>query len=105
MSKAIGIATSKMKNLTNATSKFTPTAANGNLRLDGGHFDQKTKEIDVVMQVNSQAKSPALVNWRNKNTTHAKLATEKFNTEAIDKEAELDRVLESLESQAKEKLR
>ena len=56
----------------------------------------------MVLQVNSQAKSPGLQDWTKKNSTHGKLATESFDTNAKDKAAETKRVLESLEKQAKE---
>ncbi|KAL8691557.1 MAG: hypothetical protein Q9218_003236 [Villophora microphyllina] len=117
MSKAVGNAIIKMKSVKNAASRFSPTAAYGNrilpsitknteyqLRIDAGHFDKDIEELDVNLQVNSQAKSPELVDWRKKNSTHARLATEKFSLKAADKDAEIYRALDALAKQAKEKL-
>lgn len=118
MSKAIDSAITKFKISKNAASKFTASAAPGNrivpsktkdaefqVRIDAGHFDPSTKRLNVVLQVNSQAKSPALVDWLKKNSTHAKLATATFKTDANDSNAELSRMLDALRSQAKENLK
>ena len=43
----------------------------------------KTKR-NVVLQVNTQAKSTALKDWLKKQGTHAKLATASFDTAAAD---------------------
>ena len=118
MSKALDTAFTKLKSITNAASKFSATAAEGNrivpsrtkdaefqVRIDAGHFDPSTKHLNVVLQVNSQAKSPGLVDWARKNSTHAQLATTTFNTDAKDKKEELNRVLDVLQSEAKENLK
>ena len=112
------IAFTKLKGIKNAASKFSASAAEGNrivpsktkdaeyqVRIDAGHFDPSTKRLNVVLQVNSQAKSPGLVDWVKKNSTHTKLATATFNTDANDKNAELSRVLDLLKSKAKESLK
>lgn len=117
MSKAIGTFVQKAKSLSGAASKFTAAAADGNrilpskskdaefqCRIDAGRYDSSTQKLNVVLQINSQAKSPALKDWARKKSTHDKLATEVFDTNAKDKDAELDRVLASLEAQAKSKL-
>jgi hypothetical protein len=54
--------------------------------------------------VNSQAKSPGLVDWVRKNSTHAELATAKFDVNASDKDAELHRVMDMLKKEAKQNL-
>ena len=118
MSKALDTAFTKMKNITNAASKFSASAVQGDriipsktkdadvqVRIDAGHFDPSTKQLNVVLQVNSQAKSPGLVDWARKNSTHAKLATTTFNTGANDKDEELKRVFDELKSEAKENLK
>lgn len=117
MSKAIGNFVQKAKSLSGAASKFTSAVADGNrilpskskdaefqCRIDAGRYDSSTLKLNVVLQINSQAKSPALKDWARKKSTHDKLATEVFDTNAKDKNAELDRVLASLEAQAKSKL-
>lgn len=114
MSKAITAAISKLKNINNLASKFSASAVEGQrivpsrtkdadfeVRIDAGRYDKTTKALNVVLQVNSQAKSPALRDWARKNTTHAKLATATFKTDAEDKEAEALRMLEELEEEAK----
>lgn len=118
MSKAIEAAFTKLKGIKNAASKFSISAVEGHrlipsqtkdaeyqVRIDAGHFDPSTKNLNVVLQVNSQAKSPGLVDWVKKNSTHGKLATTTFNTDASDKTAELNRVLDELKSKAKENLK
>jgi hypothetical protein len=57
-----------------------------------------------VLQVNSQAKSPALKNWIKKNSTHGQLATASFDTSAKDPAAEFARVLKALEKVGKQNL-
>jgi hypothetical protein len=117
MSKAIGTFIQKTKSLSGAASKFTPSVSDGNrilpskskdaefqCRIDAGRYDPSTQKLNVVLQINSQAKSPALKDWARKKSTHDKLATEVFDTNAEDKNVELDRVLASLEAQAKSKL-
>ncbi|KAL8757376.1 MAG: hypothetical protein Q9199_002253 [Rusavskia elegans] len=117
MSKKLSSSFTKLKAMKNAPTKFSASTTPGSrilpsktddasieLRIDAGHFDKTTKLLNVVLQVNSQAKSPALVEFRKKEGTHAKLATETFDTSATDKVAEANRILDSLERKAKEKL-
>lgn len=117
MSKALSTFVNKAKGIKNAPTKFTATAAEGSriipsknrdaefqLRIDAGHYDESTKKLNVVLQVNSQATSPALREWVKKNSTHGQLATASFDTTAVDKDAELNKVLNSLQNQAKQKL-
>jgi hypothetical protein len=117
MSKVIGGFVQKSKSLSDAASKFTPGAAEGSrilpsknkdaefqCRIDAGRYDPATKKLNVVLQINSQAKSATLRDWARKNSTHDKLATEAFDTAAQDKTAEFGRVLASLAAQAKNKL-
>ena len=118
MSKAIDAAFTKLKGVKNAASKFSASAAEGNrimpsptkdaeyqLRIDAGRFDPKTNRLNVALQVNSQAKSPGLVDWVKKNSTHSNLATATFDTKAQDKNAELNRVMEVLRQKAKENVK
>lgn len=118
MSKAIDAAFTKLKDVKNAASKFSASAVEGNrimpsrtkdadcqLRIDAGYFDPKTNGLNVALQVNTQAKSPGLVDWVKKNSTHSNLATATFDTKAQDKNAELDRVMEMLRQQAKENVK
>ncbi|KAJ9624422.1 hypothetical protein H2203_005189 [Taxawa tesnikishii (nom. ined.)] len=118
MSKAIRDSLAKIKATKSAPSKFTPAAREGSrifpskdkdaeyqVRIDAGKYDDKTKKLNVVLQVNSQAKSPGLKDFVKRNTTHGKLATAQFDTEAADKQKEMERVLAELEQGAKEKLR
>ncbi|KAL9595892.1 MAG: hypothetical protein Q9219_006160 [cf. Caloplaca sp. 3 TL-2023] len=106
-----------MKQTPNFASKFSATATQGKrllptkgqdpkveVRIDAGYYDPVTKGLNVILQVNSEAKSPALVKWRKKNSSHGKLATATFNTDADDKDAEANRVIEELETEAREKL-
>jgi len=117
MSKAVNGFVQKAKSLSNPASKFTASVAEGNrllpsktkdadfqLRIDAGRYDSTTKKLNVVLQANSQAKSPALKDWIKKNSTHGKLGTEAFDTAAADKDAEFNRILSSLAEQAKSKL-
>jgi hypothetical protein len=117
MSKVLGTFVQKAKAIKNAPSKFTSSVAEGNriipsrtkdaefqLRIDAGHYDPGTKRLNVVLQVNSQAKSPALKDYVKKSTTHGKLATASFDTSASDKDAEYNRVLEELEREGKKSL-
>jgi hypothetical protein len=117
MSKVLAEFVTKALRIKNAPSKFAGSAVEGSrilpsktkdaefqLRIDAGHFDTASKKLNVVLQVNSQAKSPALKDWVKKHTTHGKLATASFDTAAKDKEAEYKKVLEELEEQGKENL-
>lgn len=70
-------------------------------RIDAGHYDESTKKLNVVLQVNSQAKSPALKDWIKKNSTHGKLATASYDTSAADQRAEYERMLGELEDKGK----
>ncbi|KAK6365292.1 hypothetical protein LTR64_008805 [Lithohypha guttulata] len=101
----------------NAPTRFAPTASEGTriipsrsrdaelqLRIDAGHHDESTKRLNVVLQVNSQATSPALREYVKKNSTHGKLATASFDTSAEDKDAEFKKMLAALEDQARAKL-
>ncbi|BDD61508.1 hypothetical protein MPDQ_004519 [Monascus purpureus] len=117
MSKVLGSFVQKAQGIKNAPSKFTATAAEGSrlipsktkdaefqMRIDAGHYDPNTKHLNVVLQVNSQAKSPALKDWIKKDTTHGKLATATFDTAASDKQAEYNKMLLELQEKAKSKL-
>jgi hypothetical protein len=117
MSKVLGAFVQKAQAIKNAPAKFTATAIEGNriipsktkdaefqLRIDAGHYDAKTKHLNVVLQVNSQAKSPGLKDWVKKNSTHGKLATASFDTSAKDPAAEYARVLKELEEAGKKSL-
>jgi hypothetical protein len=117
MSKAVGAFVQKAQALKDAPAKFSASAVEGNriipsktkdadfqLRIDAGHYDASTKHLNVVLQVNSQAKSPALKKWIKENSTHGKLATASFDTAAKDQTAEFDRVLQELKDIAKENL-
>ncbi|KAL8920486.1 MAG: hypothetical protein Q9208_006235 [Pyrenodesmia sp. 3 TL-2023] len=117
MSKAISAAFSKLRGIKNVASKFSASAEEGHrivpsrtkdadfqVRIDAGHYDPSSKTLNVVLQVNSQATSPALKEWAGKNTTHGKLATATFKTDAEDKEAEALRMLKDLEEQAKKNI-
>lgn len=117
MSKVLGSFVQKAQAIKNAPSKFSNAAAEGSrlipsrtkdadfqLRIDAGRYDADTKRLNVVLQVNSQAKSPALKDWVKKNSTHGKLATASFDTAAEDKQAEYLRMLHELEEQGKKNL-
>jgi hypothetical protein len=71
--------------------------------IDAEHYEEATKRLNVVLQVNSQAKSPALKDFIKKNSTHAKLATASFDTAAEDPSAEYTRVVEELVEEGKRK--
>lgn len=117
MSKALTNFAQLAQNVKNAPSKFTGAAAEGSrlipskikdeqfqFRVDAGHYNDNTKRLNVNLQVNSQAKSPALKDWVKKNTTHEKLATATFDTTAEDKNAEYVRVVNELVQIGKQKL-
>lgn len=118
MSKAIDQFITKLRGIPNAVSKFRINLAQGSrilpskskdaensLRIDTLFVNKPANQLGVVMQVNSQAKSPSLADWAKKHSTHGRLATAIFNTEAPDKEAELERVLETLAADGKENLK
>ncbi|EAS27348.3 uncharacterized protein CIMG_09953 [Coccidioides immitis RS] len=75
------------------------------VRVDAAKYDAMTKLLNVVLQVNSKPQSPGLQEWIKKHSTHAKLATAKFDTAAEDKNAEYHRVLDELIAQGKENLK
>jgi hypothetical protein len=117
MSKAMEIFKTKIRAVAKAPGKFTASALEGSrilpsrnkdaefqLRIDAGHYDAATKKLNVVLQVNSQAKSPALVNFIKRNTTHGKLATAAFDTAAKDQQAEFEWGVEELTDKGKENL-
>lgn len=117
MSKALSNFAQLAQNVKNASSKFTGSAAEGSrlipsktkdeqfqFRIDAGHYDEQSKSLNVNLQVNSQAKSPALKDFIKKNTTHGKVATATFDTTAKDKNAEYNRVVNELVQKGKQKL-
>lgn len=116
MSKALEKAISQLKAISNGPSKFSAGAKQGDriipsktkdasipVRIDAGKYDDETKRLSVNMQVNTQAKT-GLADWRKKNTSHAKLATEEFDTATADPDMEYQRVLKSLMEKGKEEL-
>ncbi|KAL8989982.1 MAG: hypothetical protein Q9177_001252 [Variospora cf. flavescens] len=113
MSKALEKAFSSLKGISNGASKFSAAAQEGSriipsktkdasipVRIDAGKYNATSKKLPV----NSQAKT-GLGDWRKKNTSHAKLATEEFDTAAANTNAEYERVLDSLMTQGKEELK
>lgn len=74
------------------------------LRLDAG--EKIGDQQNVVLQVNSQAKSGALKKWvaNNGRGTHGKLAQGSFDTKAADPVAEADSLVAEMDAQAKNKL-
>lgn len=56
------------------------------------------------LQINSEAQAEALKEYRKKHGAHAKLATEQFDKQAEDLAAEAERVAESMQEQACEKI-
>ncbi|KAJ5491583.1 hypothetical protein N7539_003150 [Penicillium diatomitis] len=117
MSKALSNFAQLAQSIKNGPAKFSGAAAEGSrlipsrtkdeqfqFRIDAGHYDGSTKHLHVNLQVNSQAKSPALKDWVKKNTTHEKLATATFDTTAEDKNAEYARVVNELVRIGKQKL-
>lgn len=117
MSKALDSFFQKAQAIKNAGAKFTSHATEGvrivpsppkdadfQLRIDAGRYNSETKRLNVVLQVNKEAKSPGLKDWQQKHTTHAKLATSSFDTTATDKKAEYERVLRELTKAAKDRI-
>ena len=116
MSKALDNFFQKAQAIKNASSKFTASAAENRimpsppkdadfqLRIDAGHYNTTTKKLNVVLQVNREAKSPGLQDWARKHTTHERLATASFDTSVGDKQAEFDRVLAALKEQARQNI-
>jgi hypothetical protein len=74
-----------------------PKDADFQLRIDAGRYNPQTRKLNAILQVNKEAKSPGLKDWAKKYTTHERLATASFDTNAPDPKAEYDRVLEDLE--------
>ena len=117
MSKALENAIAALKTISNGASKFSAAAQEGNriipsktkdasipVRIDAGKYNVITKKLPVILQVNSQAKT-GLADWRKKKTSHAKLATEEFDTTVANADAEYRRVLDSLMKKGKEELK
>ncbi|KAL2436838.1 hypothetical protein ABEF95_014795 [Exophiala dermatitidis] len=117
MSKAVESFFQKTQNMKNAAGKFTANATEGGriipsptrdgelqLRIDAGRYNPETRKLNVVLQVNKEASSPGLRDWAKKHTTHAKLATASFDTGAPNQKAEFNKVMETLEKNAKENL-
>jgi len=73
-------------------------------RIDAGEVPKGTHLQNIVLQVNTQAKSTALKNWIKKHTSHGKLATTSFDTKAADVDKEVKRALGELEKMAKENI-
>lgn len=114
MSKVVQEFFSKVKNNFDVATKFKASHTSGGrilpsrtqkndanyeLRIDAGELIANKRNI--VLQVNTQAKSTALKDWLKKQGTHAKLATVSFDTTAADPEAEAQRALDELEKEAK----
>ncbi|KAL8649431.1 MAG: hypothetical protein Q9210_004402 [Variospora velana] len=119
MAKALEQAIAALRAISNAASKFSAAAQDGHriipskvkdasipVRIDAGKYNATSKKLPVILQVNSQART-GLGDWRKKqkNTSHAKLATEEFDTAAADPDAEYKRVLDSLMTKGKEELK
>ena len=69
------------------------------LRINAGEL-VKIKR-NVVLLVNTQAKSTALKDWLKKQGTYAKLTIASFDTAVTDPEAEARRILDKLEKEVK----
>lgn len=74
------------------------------LRLDAGEVKHGLKHL--CLQVNSEAKSPVLKEFKGKHTTHANLATTsiKVDTPIEKQKEELCRALKDLQTQYKSKI-
>jgi hypothetical protein len=81
-------------------SRTAKNDADYQLRIDAGESVGSGR--NVVLQINSQARSSALKEWVQKNGSHAKLAQATFDTTASDLAQETERVLAELEKQGKE---
>jgi hypothetical protein len=115
MSKTIGAFFTLLGRNFNMTTKFMAQRVPGSrivpsktpkhdenyqLRIDAGELiDDRFR--NVYLQVNADPKNTGLKDWVRANGTHAKLATETFDTKAEDPEEETSRVLKSLEEKAK----
>jgi hypothetical protein len=73
------------------------------VRLDAGAL-VNGRWLWIYLQANKEAKDGPLKKFIKKNGTHANLAAVLFDTEAEDKEAELDRVVTELEEKAQQSL-
>ncbi|EFR05415.1 hypothetical protein MGYG_08427 [Nannizzia gypsea CBS 118893] len=99
----------KFRSIFSPGSRILPSRTSKNdtkfqLRIDAGELINN-RYRQLILQVNSQATTPGLRDWVKKYGTHAKLAEERFDTLAEDPEAEVERVVESLEGQAKTSLK
>ncbi|KAI4275924.1 MAG: hypothetical protein LQ337_002839 [Flavoplaca oasis] len=116
MSKGLEKGVAQLRAIANGASKFSAASELGSrlvpsrtkdasipVRIDAGKYNAETKKLAVNLQVNSQAKT-GLADWRKKNTSHANLATEEFDTGTADPNAEYNRVLDSLMEKGKEEL-
>lgn len=83
-------------------SRTSKNDADYQLRIDAGELVGGKR--NVVLQVNSQAKSTPLKEWLRKNGSHAKLAQATFDTTAEDPRQEAERVLAELENKGKENI-
>ena len=106
-----------MKALPNILNKFTPSVKAGTplfpsvpkyaafqFRVVATHFDEENQRIHVALRVNREATAPALKEFINKESPSANLATEVFDLKAEDKKVEFDRMMDSMVTQAKEKI-
>ncbi|CAA9959496.1 hypothetical protein PTMSG1_02914 [Pyrenophora teres f. maculata] len=78
----------KLKAAWDAGGRIVPSRNSKNdqefqLRIDAGELVQNRYRM-LYLQVNTQAKNTKLKEWIKKNSTHAKLATAKFDTQATD---------------------
>ncbi|MCJ1230787.1 hypothetical protein MMC12_007461 [Toensbergia leucococca] len=114
MSKVLQEFFSKVKSNFDVATKFKASHTSGSrmipsrtpkndadyeLRIDAGELIANKRNL--VLQVNSQAKSTAFKKWLQKHGAHANLATVSFDTTAIDPEVETQRALDELEEEAK----
>ncbi|XP_014556639.1 hypothetical protein COCVIDRAFT_37748 [Bipolaris victoriae FI3] len=108
MAKVIDMFKEKVLALPKVASKFT-ASADERCRVSTPHrcrpLRHGQKKLNVVLQINKEAKSPALVKIVNKFSPHYKMATEMFDTGVVDKQGGLKRVLDSLCAQAKEQVK
>ncbi|KAJ5517481.1 hypothetical protein N7527_009041 [Penicillium freii] len=91
-------------------SRILPSQTNKNdadyqLRLDAGELIDN-QYLNIVLQVNSQAKNTGLREWLKKQPrgTHAKLASARFDKLAEDQDAEAERVMNELQEAARKNL-
>lgn len=80
------------------------SAPNVQFRVDAGHYDPETKLLGVVLQPNAQATSEVVKKHIQKHSTHSKLAKYSFDTAAEDKDAEVEKMMDSFEEQVLENL-